>query len=135
MDEHGSGSDPRAWPPRLDAMAAAPDHHQALLENDKVRVLATRLAPGERTPVHTHAWPSVLYVVSWSDFVRYDAAGQVLVDSRSLSERPEEGAALWSGPLGPHAAENVGDRDLRVIAIELKNRGEPGVPGGRPKGA
>ena len=35
----------------LDAMAAAPDHHAILLENDQVRVLDTRLAPGERTPV------------------------------------------------------------------------------------
>ena len=29
----------------LDAMAAAPDHHKVLLENDKVRVLDTRLGP------------------------------------------------------------------------------------------
>ena len=109
------------WPASLDAMAAAPDHHVVLLENDRVRVLDTRLEPGERTPVHTHGWPSVLYVVSWSDFVRYDSAGAVLLDSRGMSAKPEGGATLWSGPLGPHSAHNVGNQELRVIAIELKD--------------
>lgn len=108
------------WLPSLDAMTAAPDHHEILLENDQVRVLDTRLAPGERTPVHTHPWPSVLYVLQWSDFVRRDADGNVLVDSRTFAAKPENGATLWSAPLGPHYASNVGDRELRVIAIELK---------------
>jgi len=80
-------------------MTAAPGHHAVLLENETVRVLDTRLRPGERTPVHTHRWPSVLCVVSWSDFVRYDAAGQVLVDSRTFAEKPAVGSAIWSGPL------------------------------------
>jgi hypothetical protein len=101
-------------------MAAAPDHHEVLLENEQVRVLDGRLGPGEITPVHTHPWPSVLYVLSWSDLVRYDADGQVLLDSRTLGSRPAKGDTLWSGPLGPHRACNVGDQELRVIAVELK---------------
>jgi quercetin dioxygenase-like cupin family protein len=108
------GADP------LDAMFAAPDHHDVLLENDHVRVLDTRLGPGERTPVHSHRWPSSLYVMSWSDFVRRDADGTVLVDSRTWDSRPAPGEALWSAPLVPHWVENVGDRELRIIAIELK---------------
>ena len=44
----------------LDAMVAAPDHHEILLENDRVRVLDTRLGPGERTPIHTHASSAAL---------------------------------------------------------------------------
>ena len=67
----------------LDAMVAAPAHHEVLLENEHVRVLDTRLAAGEATPLHIHPWPSVLYVLSWSDFVRYGNEGQVLLDSRS----------------------------------------------------
>ena len=39
----------------LDAMAAAPEHHKILLEDDQVRVLDTCLAPGERTLVHSSA--------------------------------------------------------------------------------
>ena len=67
----------------LDAMTAAPDHHTVLFENDRVRVLDTRLGPGEQTPVHAHEWPAALYVLSWSDFVRRAPDGTVLVDSRA----------------------------------------------------
>jgi mannose-6-phosphate isomerase-like protein (cupin superfamily) len=105
----------------LDAMSAAPDHHKVLLENDHVRVLDTQLRPGEQTPVHTHQWPGVLYVLSWSDFIRYDPDGKVLVDSRTMSPKPSVGASLWSAPLVPHCVRNVGGSELRVIAIELKS--------------
>jgi hypothetical protein len=113
------GSD--QWPASLDATTAAPDHHKVLLENDQVRVLDTRIGPGEQTPVHTHSWPGVLYVLSWSDFIRYDADGKALLDSRTLSSSPKEGTTLWSAALGPHSARNVGNQELRVIAVELKD--------------
>ncbi len=114
-------NDPAQWPESLDALTAAPDNHEILIENDQVRVLDTQIGPGEQTPVHTHRWPGVLYVLSWSDFVRYDAGGNVLLDSRTFSEKPEAGTTLWSAPLGPHSAKNVGNGVLRVIAVELKN--------------
>ena len=65
----------------------------------------------------------MLYVLAWSDFVRCDRDGNVLVDSRNLPSPPESGATLWSAPLGPHSAKNVGESELRVIAVELKNGG------------
>lgn len=104
----------------LDAMVAAPNHHELLLENERVRVLDTRLGPGERTPVHTHASPAALYVMSWSDFVRRDADGNVIVDSRGWDRQPAIGEALWLPPLTPHSVENVGETELRLIAVELK---------------
>jgi quercetin dioxygenase-like cupin family protein len=104
----------------LDAMRAAPDHHAILLENDQVRVLDTRLGPGERTPVHAHGWPATLYVMSWSDFVRRNAYGDVIVDSRSWHRQPAPGEALWLPPLTPHSVENIGQSELRLIAVELK---------------
>ena len=104
----------------LDAMAKAPKHHAILLENETVRVLDTRVSPGDRTPVHAHEWPAALYVLSWSDFVRYDPEGNVLVDSRTMDTKPEVGSALWAGPIGPHYVQNVGQTELRIIAIETK---------------
>jgi mannose-6-phosphate isomerase-like protein (cupin superfamily) len=104
----------------LDAMTVARDHHTVLHENDRVRVLDTRLGAGGRTPVHSHQWPSVLYVPSWSDFVRYDPEGNVVMDSRSMTSRPAVGAALWSPPLAPHSVANIGDSDLHIIGVELK---------------
>lgn len=108
------------WPDELDALRAAPNHHFLLLENERVRILDTRVPSGQTVPLHTHRWPSALYILSWSDFVRCDEAGQVMADSRA-SAKPPLGTALWSGPLGPHTLENIGSAELRVISVELKS--------------
>lgn len=55
------------------------------------------------------------------DFVRHDPEGAVLVDSRAMPAAPAAGAALWTDPLAPHYVRSVGNRDLHVIAVELKN--------------
>ena len=104
----------------LDAMTAAPDHHAVLLDNEHVRILDTRLPPGERTPLHAHEWPAALYVLSWSDFVRRDERGAVVMDSRTMARRPAPGEALWIAPLVAHSVENIGTADLHTIAVEVK---------------
>jgi hypothetical protein len=109
------------WPDGLDALLAAPAYHQLLLENALVRVLQTRIPPGETTPVHTHRWPNVQHVLSSAEFVRRDGEGEVLFDTRTAGQRPGPSATLWSEPLPPHSIENVGDTELRVIMVELKN--------------
>lgn len=101
-------------------MIAAPKHHVLLFENEAVRVLDTRVAPGETVPLHTHRWPSALYIMSWSDFVRRDGAGKIVADSRKGGKLPA-GSALWSGPLAPHTLENVGASELRAISVEVKS--------------
>jgi hypothetical protein len=107
------------WEPSLDALVAAPAQHRLLLENAEVRVLDTQIAPGERTPVHTHRWPAAHFVLSWSDFVRRDADGKVLLDTRTAGFRaaPE---ALWGDPPPPHSLENVGAVPLHIISTEVK---------------
>ena len=107
------------WPPELDALIAAPDNHKLILENEKVRVLDTLIHPGDTTPVHTHANPSVFYILSWSDFIRYDGDCNVTTDTRQNETDPPN--VLWSEPIGPHAIKNVGDADLHVIGVEVKS--------------
>jgi hypothetical protein len=109
------------WPPDLDALVAAPKQHRLLLENARVRVLDTRIEPGERTPVHTHQWPAVHSIVSWSAFVRRDAEGAVLVDTRASADAQNPPPVLWGEPLAPHTLENVGSALLHVISVELKS--------------
>ncbi len=120
------GSGPADWPEELDALVAAPKHHALLLENKSVRVLDTRVPPGETVPLHTHRWPSALYILSWSDFVRRDAEGAVVADSRTGKKLPE-GGALWSPPLAPHTLENVGRTELRAISVEVKDEALAGT--------
>ena len=107
------------WPDRLDALTAAPETHSLLFENDAVRVIATRIAPGETTALHTHCWPQVMIVDSFSDFVRRDDSGDMVADSRG-APLPQPGAAVWLDALPPHTLENVGDADIRAVGIEIK---------------
>jgi hypothetical protein len=104
----------------LDALIAAPQHHKLLFENDLVRVLDAAIPPGETTAVHTHQFAASHIVISWSDFIRYDAGGRVLLDSRSMGKTITPHTALWSDPLGPHALENTGANVLHIISVEIK---------------
>jgi len=106
--------------PELDALVAAPEQHALLLENARVRVLDTRIDPGTRTPVHTHVWPAVHHVVSWSAFVRRDADGVVLLDTRVAGVEAAAGTVLWGDPLAPHSLENVGESLLHIVSVEVK---------------
>jgi hypothetical protein len=75
-------SNPEDWSDELDALNAAPQYHPLLFENEFVRVLDARIPSGETVPLHTHRWPSALYIVWWSDFVRRDGEGSTVVDNR-----------------------------------------------------
>ena len=120
MNQHSGAASIESWPAELDALIAAPDYHTLLFENAAARVLDTRIPPGGRTPVHTHRWPAVLYVLGWSAFVRRDGAGDIVLDSRTVPELSVSPGVLWSAPLATHSLENVGAAELRVISIELK---------------
>ena len=109
-----------SWPADLDALVAAPEHHTLLFENEAVRILDTRIPAGAKTRAHTHRWPAALYILSWSQFIRRDARGEVTLDSRSVPELATAPKALWSHALAPHSLENVGESDLHVISVELK---------------
>ena len=119
-DPRESNASAWPWPASLDALSAAPRHHTLLLENDRVRVLETRIPPGELVPLHTHRWPSVLHVLSWSDFIRRDASGAVSLDSRRAGGGGSPPSVGWSEALPPHSLENVGAAEIRVISVELK---------------
>jgi hypothetical protein len=120
-----TGRERWAWPDELDALAAAPDHHELLLENERVRVLRTLVPTGQATAIHTHRWPNVQYIVSTSDFVRRTGDGEVAVDTREGDGPPEREAVLWSDPIPPHSLENVGRAELCVIMVELKGGPAP----------
>jgi hypothetical protein len=111
---------PWPWPDSLDALQAAPRHHILLFENSHVRVLDTRILPGDRVPVHTHRWPSLLHILSWGSFVRRDETGAIVAGARDNSGSGAPPTVVWSEPLPPHSLENVGMTEIRVISVELK---------------
>jgi hypothetical protein len=108
------------WPDSMDALSAAPGFHCLLFENERVRVLEVRIGPGQFVPVHTHRWPSAVYVRSGSDFLRRDGEGKLLFDSRTMGPLPATPTVQWIGPLPPHSVENIGNAEILLIATELK---------------
>jgi predicted metal-dependent enzyme (double-stranded beta helix superfamily) len=108
------------WPDSLDALIAAPEFHRLLLENDRVRVLDVRIAPGQTVPVHTHKWPSIVCLQSASDFIRRDGEGKIILDSRAAGVPQDSPVVQWLPPLPPHSVENVGTSEIHLFTVELK---------------
>jgi hypothetical protein len=115
-------SHPWPWADSLDALVAAPGHHQLLLENERVRVIHTHIAAGDVVPLHTHRWGGIAYLQSWSHFIRRDERGEVLFDSRHAAELPKIPCAQWAQPLPPHTVENLGPLEISIVLIEFKDQ-------------
>jgi hypothetical protein len=111
-----------AWPKSTDAVAAAPDNHHVLLENEQVRVLDVVVPPHTKEPVHAHCSPSVLYIIEASSFVDHDANGKVLLDTRQLDTPLTFPMTMWKDPEAPHSVENLSDKPLHLIRVELKQQ-------------
>jgi hypothetical protein len=102
-------------------MIAAPQYHKLVLENERVRVLDTRIPVGDIVPVHTHRWPAVYYTIVAGDFVRRDREGNVLFDSRTVPGLLTAAAGTFMECLPPHSVENIGEREIHLISVELKD--------------
>ena len=116
-DEAATGC---AWPQSIDAVAAAPGNHHVLLENEQVRVLDVVVPPHTKEPVHAHCSPSVLYIIEASSFIDHDASGKVLLDTRELETPLTFPMTMWKDPEAPHSVENLSDKPLHLIRVELK---------------
>jgi quercetin dioxygenase-like cupin family protein len=81
-------------------------------ENDRVRVLEANLPPGVKEQVHSHP-AYVIYVLEGGRYRNYASDGNVTEGELKAGE------VLFREPL-THAAENIGDKPLRMILVELK---------------
>ncbi|WP_136709090.1 cytoplasmic protein [Agromyces sp. H66] len=98
------------------------DLYRVVFENDRVRVLEYRDAPGAKTTPHRHP-DSVM--VTLSSFRR-----RLTVDDRVAEVELPVGAARWLGAQ-EHSGENIGDTETHVIFVELR---EPAATGGEAAG-
>lgn len=109
-----------------DPVETNPDLYAVVFENDRVRVLEYRDAPGTKSVPHHHP-DSVM--VTLSAFDRRLSSGG---DSLDVSLPP--GAARWLGAQ-THSGENIGSTETHVIFVELKERPSDGVhEGAEPLG-
>ena len=115
------------WPANLDAVKAAPETPKVIFENEHVRVLEVTIAPHSKQSIHTHCWPSTLYIQQIGDIIDRDAEGKILFDSRQLKESEKQRApfVLWTPAEPPHSDENPDDSPIKMIQIENKDRSLP----------
>jgi len=108
-----------------DPVVTDPAHYRVLWENDRVRVLEYRDAPGDATHLHEHP-DSVM--VTLSSFERL-----LVADGRELAVRLEAGEARWLDAQA-HQGRNIGDTETRVLFVELKEPRRGATGGDLPLG-
>ena len=102
-------------------LTAAPDHHRAILENDRVRVLDVRIPPGDTVPAHQHDLPSIFITLSPADLVLRDLSGQTVREVRRSRDVPLEPHVEWRDPApAPRTVSNIDTVELQALRIELK---------------
>jgi quercetin dioxygenase-like cupin family protein len=92
------------------------------MENDRVRVLEAILPPGVKEAVHSHP-AYVIYVLEGGRYRNYAA------DGKTSEGTFKTGDVIYRDPL-THAAENIGDKPMHFILVELK--GEAGNSSASP---
>lgn len=102
-------------------LSAAPEHHRVILENESVRVLDVRIAPGDTVPAHQHNLPSVFITISPADLVFRDLSGETVKNVRRDRITPIEPAVEWRGPApAPRIVSNIDSVELHALRVELK---------------
>jgi hypothetical protein len=98
--------------PRYDAVAAAPDNHRVVFENEKVRVLEVTIKPGEKEPFHEHPLFSVMNIIRGAPLRIAQATlqGGNIVTGKTIEAGKDnfQPPPLWMPPQGLHSAENIG---------------------------
>src|SRR5713226_7797326 len=96
----------------LDPVKLDPKHYKVVLENDQVRVLRATYGPHEKSVMHEH--PASVAVFMKDGHVKFN-----LPDGTSQEVLSKAHDATWSDA-GKHLPENLGDKAIDVIVIELK---------------
>ena len=95
-----------------DVVTVAPDV-KVLLENDRVRVLESKLKPGEVEGMHSH--PEYI-----AYFLTPTTVEITTPDGKSSVKKPPAGKVLY-GTGAKHKIKNVGNTLQRVLVVEIKN--------------
>ena len=94
------------------AAKVAPHVYKVLFENEQVRLLEVRMAPGDHTEMHSHPG-NLIYTVSGGKVAFTAPSGEV-----AELEVPT-GSSIWMDAT-EHETDNVGDTSIHALMIEPK---------------
>jgi quercetin dioxygenase-like cupin family protein len=97
-----------------DPVKVDPKHYSVEFENEQVRVLKVHYGPHEKSVMHEH--PSSVAVFLTDGDVKFG-----LPDGKTQEAHQKAGTAQWTAA-GKHLPENVGDKPLEVMLVELKGK-------------
>ena len=97
-----------------DPLVVNPKTVKLKFENERVRVLEANLPPGVKEQVHSHP-AYVVYVIEGGRYRNFAADGKV------TEGELKTGDVLYREPI-THAAENIGDKPMHLILVELKSQ-------------
>src|SRR5262249_48350643 len=110
-----------------DPVKVDPGHYKVLLDNSAVRVLKVTVAPGEKTPMHSH--PDAMLVPLHSGKARF-----TMPDGKTQDVEMTKEVATYS-PAFSHVGANVGANKIDLILVEFKaaSPGTATLPTERPE--
>lgn len=95
-----------------DPVKVDPKHYKVEFENDQVRVLRITYGPHEKSVMHDHPAGQVIYLTE--AHVKFTLPG-----GKTEEQRGKAGQTAWA-LAGKHLPENVNDKPLEGILVELK---------------
>lgn len=95
-----------------DPVKVDPKHYKVESENAKVRILSIHYGPHEKSVMHSHPDSVVIYLTDGTTRMHTP-------DGKSQDTQGRAGQALFT-PAGTHLPENIGDKDVNAILVELK---------------
>ena len=108
-----------AMPEYPDAVSADPDHYTTEFENDTVRLVRVRYAPGETSVMHHHPANCVIFLE--------DQPATFELPSGEVVEVPQgETGQVTCDDAEAHLPTNNGDEGLEVMLVEMKGRATAG---------
>ncbi|GAB4378982.1 MAG: hypothetical protein Kow0042_27930 [Calditrichia bacterium] len=90
-----------------------PKHYKVVFENDQVRVLRITYGPGEKSVMHEH--PEAVVIDMTDSQVQF-----TLPNGKTVSAEGKKGQVTWDKG-GKHLPQNIGDKPMEVILVEMKN--------------
>ena len=95
-----------------DPVKVDPKHYTVEFENDAVRVLRIHYGPGEKSVMHSHPAAIAVFLTDHANKMTFPG-GKSEVNSGKAGE-------VQMTPAGEHLPENVGDKPMELILVELK---------------
>ncbi|MBZ5538166.1 MAG: cytoplasmic protein [Acidobacteriia bacterium] len=95
-----------------DPVKVDPKHYKVESENDQVRVLRITYGPHEKSVMHEHPASQVIYLTD--AHVKFTLPG-----GKTQESHGKPGETSWA-PAGKHLPENLSDKPLEGILVELK---------------